>query len=132
MVKFIKTWLNPVCWFDWIVIKPLMLLLSAIFWVPLVTLKWGYRKSMQAWNSKLVCYLKPKSLIGKWIVYPPLIWCAMPLTNTWLAAYLMYKYDVSWDDVWSWPAGLWNMALDLGGIVWDLIPMGWAAVQYFL
>ncbi len=132
MVNLLKTWFNPFWWFDLIVIKPLMLLLSGIFWLPLMAMKWGYGKGMQAWDSKLVCWFKPKSTLGKWIVYPPLIWCAIPGTNMWLAGYLMYKYDVSWDDVWSWPGGLWNMTLDLCGIVWDLIPMVWAGIQYVL
>jgi hypothetical protein len=132
MVNFLTKVLNPFWWFDLLVIKPLMLLLSALFWLPL----WGCKKvwtmGMSAWNSKWMNYLKPKSLWGKMIVYPPLIWCALPFTNTWLFGYIAYKYGVTWDDVWGITSGVWSVTKAMCAAAWDLIPMGWAALQYVL
>lgn len=93
MVEFIKAVLNPFWWFDLLVIKPLMLLLSAIFWLPVVAVKWAYPIVMQAWNSKLVCWFKPTSLLGKIIVYASPIW--------------MYKYDISLSDLWEMVSRVW-------------------------
>lgn len=132
MVSLFKTWLNPFWWFDLVVVKPLALTIGAILWLPLVVAEWMYHKGMQAWDSKLVCYCKPKSLIGKCIVYPPLIWCAMPFTNTWLLGYIAVKYGVTWDDVWGITSGVWNIGMAFAAAGLDLIQFGWTALQHVL
>lgn len=132
MLDILAKVLNPLWWFNLLIVAPLMLLLSAIFWLPLWACKKIWSMGMIAWNSKWMNYLKPKSLLGKIIVYPPLIWCALPFTNTWLAGYILYKYGVTWGDLWGIVTGLWSVFTAMCVAAWDFIPWAWAALQYVL
>lgn len=105
---------NPWWWFKLVVIKPLMLLLSAIFWLPstLVRLVWDFVVFlfMKAWD-KIPGWMKPKSKLGKAIVYPLLAWTAFPGTNMMLFAYLLNEFfGITPEQLWNSAVMGWNVA----------------------